>query len=445
MSQARYGAESGVHKAVNFLLNSYTLPGDPSDPLAAYNTTVSPVTHNNQPVVLSAMTGVASNYPVGATQTAFNNAVQGTLQAGNAVQYSAYATLLSMRLVTTYGAGVSTVIQTWQITGDGMITGARTAQVEVSAVMERQIVGSHTYGVFATNNGCGAITFGGGSTSDSYDSANMTLSGGYPVTQGWGGDVGTNGNLGATGNAVIYGSLSTPRTGVGNCKSGAVDALTATGQAQVTGGVIQLPQALSYPTPALPNPLPPTTNVSLPGNATCSSSGIPTANCTGGAGVLTLNPAGSPLSMGNIKLTGGSTLHLMAGTYNINSISLAGNSNVIVDSGPVIINVVGTDENTPIDTSGGVVTNGTFDPGNLQIVYAGTNTVKVSGGTGTSAMVFTPNAAVALTGGSDFYGAILGASVTDAGGTHFHYDRHLANDFFTIGAYMLSSFTWKKS
>ena len=72
MSQARYGAESGVHKAAHFLINSYTLPvtGSSNDPLSNYNLTVTPVTYNGQPVVLSALSGVAANYPYAAAQTA---------------------------------------------------------------------------------------------------------------------------------------------------------------------------------------------------------------------------------------------------------------------------------------------------------------------------------------------------------------------------------------
>src|SRR6185436_18522721 len=56
MSQARYGAESGVQKTVNHLLNTYTAPPGVAngDPITAYNTTVSPVTYNGQPVILSA-------------------------------------------------------------------------------------------------------------------------------------------------------------------------------------------------------------------------------------------------------------------------------------------------------------------------------------------------------------------------------------------------------
>src|SRR2546427_5405841 len=54
MSQARYGAESGVHKAANYLLNTYAPPQTVgADLLANYVTTVTPVTYNGNPVVLS--------------------------------------------------------------------------------------------------------------------------------------------------------------------------------------------------------------------------------------------------------------------------------------------------------------------------------------------------------------------------------------------------------
>jgi len=56
MSQARYGAESGVHKAAHFLLNSYALPGSVADPLVNFDTTVTPVRYLGQPVVLSTLT-----------------------------------------------------------------------------------------------------------------------------------------------------------------------------------------------------------------------------------------------------------------------------------------------------------------------------------------------------------------------------------------------------
>ena len=78
MSQARYGAESGVQKTANYLLNTYTPPGSVGDPLSAYDMTVTPVTYNGQPVILSGNSAVASNYPVSSVQTAFNTAAHGS-------------------------------------------------------------------------------------------------------------------------------------------------------------------------------------------------------------------------------------------------------------------------------------------------------------------------------------------------------------------------------
>ena len=49
------------------------------------------------------------------------------------------------------------------------------------------------YAGFATGNGCGSINFNSGGTIDSYNSSNMTMSGGSPVTQNYQGDLGSNG------------------------------------------------------------------------------------------------------------------------------------------------------------------------------------------------------------------------------------------------------------
>lgn len=444
MSQARYGAESGVHKAAHYLLNTYALPGSVSDPTSNYDTTVSPVTYLGQPVVLSAITGVAANYPVTAVQTAFAAAAQGTLPAGQAsVAYTASATLLSMREVTPYGAGATTVVQTWRLTARGIIAGARSGQVEVSAILERQVVAAHTYAAFATNSGCGALDFSGGVRTDSYDSSNMTLSGGEPVTQSTHGHVGTNGNLTESGNSIVNGSLSTPRSGVGNCRNGAVTALTQNGNAQVTGGIVALPQAVTYPPPDLPNPLPPTSTQNVVSTSGCAALALTAGACTGGAGTLTINPNGAIVPMGNLRLTGGSRLTLHAGTYNVNSIHLSGGATLTIGSGPVILNVAGQSDSTPIDFSGGAATNASFDPSQFRILYAGTGTMRLTGGTTTTAIVYAPLAQSAIAGGADFYGSVLSASVVLSGGARIHYDRRLSRDFYTTGPQMMSSFTWK--
>lgn len=445
MSQSRYAAESGVHKAINHLLNGYALPGGAGDPLSNYDMTVSPVTYNGQPVILSTIAGVASNYPLASARTAFAAAAQGTLPVGATnVSYQASATLLSMQPVTSFGAASSTVVQTWRITGVGGITGVQASNVEVSAVLEQQVVAAHTYAAFATNAGCGALTFSGGVVTDSYDSSNITLVSGHPQTDPNNGNVGTNGNLNESGGSIIDGSLSTPRTGVGKCSAGAVTAETINGGATVTGGMITLPQAVTYTAPSPPSPAPPTTNITVNWGATCAGIGLTAAQCSGGSNIYTFDASASPVSLGNLSLTGGATVHLTAGTYNLNSISLSGGSQLIVDSGPVIMNIVGTSKTTPVDLTGGTTSNMTFDPSKFQILYGGTGAVRMNGGTSASAMIFAPNASASLSGGADFYGSVVAASVNVSGGVRMHYDRHLGGSFGTVGNDMLTSFTWKK-
>ena len=445
MSQARYGAESGVHKAAHFLLNGYALPGSVADPLANFDTTVTPVRYLGQPVVLSTLSGVAANYPVAATQTAFGTAAQGTLTAGAAtVAYTASAELMSMRSVVPYGANTATVVQTWRITARGSIQGAREAEVEVSALLERQVVPAHTYAAFATSGGCGALSFSGGVRTNSYDSSNMTLVNGVPSIDNTWGHVGTNGNLTEGGGSVVNGSLSTPRSGVGNCSAGAVTALSQQGNAQVTEGVVALPQSVQYSLPDPPAPLPPTSTASIVSTSGCEVLTLTSGSCTGGAGALTLDPEGVPMALGNLQVTGGSTITLEAGTYSINSLKLTGGSTIVIGSGPVILNVAGTDDATPIDFEGGATANESFDPSMFRIHYAGTGTLKLTGGTTVAAIVYAPRANAQIAGSADVYGSVLAATVSATGGAQFHYDRRLSRDFFTTGPQMMSAFSWKK-
>lgn len=422
MSQARYGAESGAQRAANYLINSYTPPDTGSDPIANYNTTVSPVTYNGRPVVLSANTDVASNYPAAAVQTAFASAAGGTLTAGRAtVAYKPVATLISMRQVSTYGGSTFT-LQVWKITATGTISSTgRTAEVDVETLLERQTIAAYTYAAFATNAGCGALKFAGGAVTNAYNAATL---GGAAPSFGSGGDVGTNGNLTESGGATINGSLSTPRVGVGNCSAGNVTALTSNGGATVTGGTIHLPQTVTMPTPPDPSPLPGTTNVNYNVNTT-------------------LTAAGGPYD--NVKMLAGAALHLSAGTYTFNSLTLAGGSSLVIDSGPVILKIAGQSIVTPIDFTGGSVSNPGFDPSTFQVVYGGTGNVKLNGGANTASVVYTPNAVVTFSGNGDFYGSIVGKTITDLGGAQIHYDSSLQSKFMTAGNYMLTAFTWKKS
>jgi hypothetical protein len=280
------------------------------------------------------------------------------------------------------------------------------------------------YAAFGTNGGCGALQFKGNSGVDSYSST-AALVGGLPVTTHSGGNVGTNGNLTESGSADIYGSLSTPRVGVGSCSNGNVDALSSSGGATITNGVSQLPQAVTMPSPTVPT-------------------GVPTTSFNG-SGQTLLNG----VSYGNVTIsTGTLTLCLPSTTctINVNSLKFTGNATIAVAAGAtVILNVVGAGDSSPIDLTGGSTTNGSsFDPSHFQIQYAGTGSIALGGNSSLTAMVYAPNAAVTLAGTSDFYGALVTNTLVVPGNANIHYDRNLSGSFFTPGNAMMSTFSWRK-
>ncbi|CAN5637494.1 hypothetical protein BH24ACI4_BH24ACI4_30680 [soil metagenome] len=443
MVQARYAAESGLAAAANYLLSgeyAAVAPGTAGDALSNYTIAVSPVLRSATPVLLSTDAS-ASNYPVSGVIQAFAQAASGTLTVSNGtVTYGAEARLLTMRqLFDTSGART---LQTWEITGTGRRGGSGSAEVRVSAIVERQAVPLFRYAAFATHNGCNALSFSGGATTRSYDSKNLV--GGNPVPSNSDGHVGTNGGLDANGGTtVIHGALSTPREGVGACTASNVTAATIAGFGAVQN-LITLPQAVEYPTPAEITPLPPLTSTTF-NNAGCPSSNPPT-HCTGTADGARITPPtpSTVISMGNVSVQGSRELRLNAGIYEINSLSLSGNGTIVVESGPVIFKIAGRDETMPLDLSGGGVSNPTFNPANLQFFYGGTGTIKVTGGADTAALVYAPNASASLHGSvTDFYGSIITKLVTATGGFNLYYDRSLQNSMMTAGNPVMSSFTWQ--
>jgi Tfp pilus assembly protein PilX len=425
MTGARYAAESGVHKAANFILNSYTAPADTgTDLMSNYTITTSPVQYGGNAVQLRSA-DTLSNYPVTAVKTAFINNVHGALAGGtDTVTYDAIATLVSMRQITVYGSTTPATVQTWRIVGRGTLTGAKPARVDVEAVLERQVNPVFSYAAFAVDDGCGALGWQGNARTYSYDSAIG------PSADPWGGNVGTNGNLNLTGNAEINGTLSTPRAGVGTCSAGNVTALT--GSLLDTDGLVELPQPVIYPPPAAP---------------TVWSSNPVTLN----NGTLALAPG----TYGNLTIKG--LLQLSPGTYNINSITMSGQGSVQVTplTGSVILNVAGfatagTYEAVPsmacpIDLQGGSTMNvATYDPTKFQIVYAGTKLIQLRGNSAIAGLVYAPSAEASFGGTPDWYGAVIVKRILDFGTANIHYDRRLSMSAVTLGAWMMNSFTWRR-
>jgi Tfp pilus assembly protein PilX len=448
MSQVRYAAESGVHSAANQILWTYVPPPGTAgaDPFGAYVTTTSPVRFNGADVVLSSDPTVASNYPVAAVRDAFVAATQGTLNVDSgSVAYTAVARLMSMRQINDAFTGLPVTLQTWEITGTGSVGGVGAARLEVSATIERQDTPIYKYAAFATDNGCDALKFGGSAHTDSYDSVAYAASGGVgnPAISASGGNVGTNGNLNEFGNSQIAGTLSTPRSGVGACSAANVTALTGN-LAGVSGGIVQLSQAIAYPTPPAPNPLPPTTAISFSKNGGCPAGAG--AYCSASANGATFTPptATTVVTLGNVSATAQAVLHLSAGIYVVNSLSLASQVEIVLDGpGPVIFQVAGVGVATPLDMTGGSLTNATFSPTQLQFIYGGTGNVKLAGGATSAALLYAPQATVTITGNNDFYGAVVAGKVTDMGTAAIHYDRSLQNSATTAGNPMMDEFNWK--
>jgi len=437
MTQARYGAEAGVNATANFLMSAnYVPPAAPAGGnFVGYNTAVYPVqTAGGGPVFLSTLANQASTYPDPAMVAAFQNAMNANqpLQAGpNTVNYSASAQLMSMVSIVPFGSTQPATIQTWRITAHGDLANVNNAQVEVLTTLERYISPAFSYAAFADAPGCGALSFTGNGTTNGYDSSALTSSGGVvqPPTGsgllGYGGNVGTNGNQTDSGsNPTINGTLSTPNSGFGVCSAGNVTAFSGNSLNQITGGLVQLPQAITFPTPTIPPPG--ATNVSS---------------------TTTLAPG----NYGDVNLASKDVLTLTPGVYNINSISITGNAQLVVapdpitgQYGPIIVNVTGNNQTTPIDLEGNGISNPTYDPSILQFLYAGSGTLKIAGSGASAAVVYAPNATADFKGNGTFYGSVIAKTLLDVGNGAIYYDLKLKKKLFTIGNYVLNAFTWNK-
>ena len=461
MTEARYGAEAGVHAAANFIMNTYVPPvGNPTtQAFPGFNTNVYPVTDlNNNPIYLSTLNSQAANYPNAQQQAAFANAMNGNqpLQQGgqngaNTVTYSASAQLMSMTSIVPFGTTQPVTIQTWQITAHGDIANVQNGEAEVVTTLERYISPSFSYAAFADAKGCGALSFTGNGTTNGYDSTSLPVVGGVVQAPtganmlGYGGNVGTNGNQSDSGaNVQINGTLSTPNAGFGVCSAGNVTALSGNAN-QITGGLIQLPQAVSFPTPTIYPPG--ATNIS--GTTTIGPT-VDAANCSPAGGL----PANT-CAYGDINLSGNKVVTVYPGTYNINSLSITGNAQFVIapypagtpnagQYGPVVINVAGNNNATPIDLEGNGISNPTYDPSMIQFLYAGNGTMKIAGNGASAAVVYAPNAAADFKGNGTFYGSVIANSLLDVGNGAIYYDMKLKKKLFTVGNYVLNSFTWNK-
>jgi hypothetical protein len=145
-----------------------------------------------------------------------------------------------------------------------------------------------------------------------------------------------------------------------------------------------------------------------------------------------------PGTYGNISIT--SSLTLAPGTYNINSLSMTGNAGIVVSPpGAVTLNIAGQGTSSPLSVAGNGITDDTI-PNDFIINYAGTGTISVAGNGDVTAILDAPNAQITQQGNGNWYGSILGATVTLGGNAFFHFDRNAAISPANNGYYTMISF-----
>ena len=58
--------------------------------------------------------------------------------------------------------------------------------------------------------------------------------------------------------------------------------------------------------------------------------------------------------------------------------------------GPVVVNIAGQSQATPIDFSSGSVTNSSFNASAFQVMYGGSGNIKLTGGASTAMVIYAP-------------------------------------------------------
>jgi len=202
------------------------------------------------------------------------------------------------------------------------------------------------------------------------------------------GNVFTNGTITLNGGSVIAGDATAGGT------------ITMTGQSSITGHQTTGAPSLAF----LDQPA-------------CSP-------YTGWTGVTVLKGNAS-ISKNRLMLSGRGSVALAPGTYCWAGITVSGGSTIHIEHGPVTISLTGEAK-----MSGGSLVNATKDPAQVTLrssLVAPDRGIAFSGAGESYLTVYAPQAAVALSGGSEFFGSIIGRSLTATGGSHLHYDEDLGS------------------
>jgi len=288
--------------------------------------------------------------------------------------------------------------------------------------------GTQPGGMYAVGTGCAALKMGGGALTYSFNSSTEPGGPTNPPSNiaNNGGSVGSNGNVDVSGaGTAVQGSTYTndPATW-GNCNQG--NGVSGNGNYGTISNIPTFPAAYNPPSPPYPtNPVPPVGNVNYNGVQTLAAGTYADVNIKGtitlGQGATAANPA----------------------IYTMNSLTITGGGQILI-AGPTVININYSGNGVAVNLSGQGFANNTGVAANFTLNYGGLGSVQVQGGAAAYAVVNAPNTNVKLTGGSNFYGQILGGTIDDSGGTSFYWDTAAnshplnTNPFFEISLRELS-------
>jgi len=264
-----------------------------------------------------------------------------------------------------------------QAKGAGPLGGQSTVVQMVSAVSVFR------WGLF-TETG---ITLTGGSGTDGYDSRKGPYN---PLSPDSTGSVATNGSITMSGR---------PTQVMGD----------AAAQGTVAGGTVTgVRTSNAAPFPHMPN-------------LACPTGGY-TPSVPPGRGI-SYDPATGVLHVdgrGNVTLSAPPT------QYYFSEVVLTGGSTLTVNSGGQHVDIY---IEKKLDISGGGILNPSAQPTQLGLWACGIPNATqwtLTGGSGAYFSVYAPSHPVVMTGGSDLWGAVVGASYTGTGGSKLHYDEGLA-------------------
>jgi Flp pilus assembly protein TadG len=232
--------------------------------------------------------------------------------------------------------------------------------------------------------GLNSVSITGGSYTDSYNSTGATASGNM-------GDVCSNGAISLSGNSTVV---------HGDAHPGVSGSISMSGGSSVSGSTTQLQQALSEP-------------AVNPGTAATSNDNHSIPATTKGRAAVD--------GSGNFTLSGGESVTLPAGTYYFTTMTITGGATInLGNSGKTIIYCAGD-----VHISGGSLLNSSAVPANCQLFCMGSS-VALSGGSQFYGVVYAPAADITRNGATcDFYGMMVGKSLTLSGGSGLHYDESL--------------------